>query len=44
MSERQHAKEPTQMSTLEHPQPEGLMPNPAYSHVVAATSRRKPRR
>ena len=28
------------MSTLDHPQPEGLMPNPAYSHVVAATGRR----
>lgn len=28
------------MSTLDHPQPEGLMPNPAYSHVVAASGRR----
>ena len=28
------------MSTLEHPQPEGLLPSPAYSHVVAASGRR----
>jgi enamine deaminase RidA (YjgF/YER057c/UK114 family) len=36
----QNAKESRQMSTLDHPQPEGLMPNPAYSHVVAASGRR----
>ncbi len=28
------------MSALEHPRPEGLLPNPAYSHVVAATGKR----
>jgi enamine deaminase RidA (YjgF/YER057c/UK114 family) len=28
------------MSTLEHPLPKGLMPNPAYSHVVAAAGGR----
>ena len=28
------------MSTIEHPRHEGLWPNPAYSHVVAASGRR----
>ena len=28
------------MSMIEHPRPEGLWPNPAYSHVVAASGRR----
>jgi enamine deaminase RidA (YjgF/YER057c/UK114 family) len=33
-------REPRQMSKLEHPKPEGLLPNPAYSHVVAASGKR----
>ena len=28
------------MSALEHPRPEGLLPNPAYSHVVIASGTR----
>ncbi|GGC49379.1 RidA family protein [Chelatococcus reniformis] len=28
------------MSTLEHPRPEGLLPNPAFSQVVAASGSR----
>jgi enamine deaminase RidA (YjgF/YER057c/UK114 family) len=28
------------MSALEHPRPEGLLPNPGYSHVVVASGRR----
>jgi enamine deaminase RidA (YjgF/YER057c/UK114 family) len=28
------------MSTIGHPRAEGLLPNPAYSHVVVATGRR----
>src|SRR5882757_9977651 len=28
------------MSTLEHPRPEGLLPNPGFSQVVAATGTR----
>jgi enamine deaminase RidA (YjgF/YER057c/UK114 family) len=28
------------MTALEHPRPEGLLPNPGYSHVVAASGRR----
>jgi enamine deaminase RidA (YjgF/YER057c/UK114 family) len=28
------------MSTVEHPQAEGLLPNPAYSHVVVASGAR----
>ena len=28
------------MSTIEHPRPEGLSQNPAYSHVVVASGRR----
>src|SRR3974377_1853117 len=28
------------MSALEHPRPEGLLPNPVYSHVVIASGTR----
>ena len=28
------------MSALEHPRPEGLLPNPAFSHVVVASGTR----
>src|SRR6516225_6715031 len=28
------------MSALEHPRPDGLLPNPGYSHVVVASGRR----
>ena len=28
------------MSTIEHPRPEGLLPNPAYSHVVVGSGKR----
>jgi enamine deaminase RidA (YjgF/YER057c/UK114 family) len=28
------------MSALEHPRPDGLLPNPSYSHVVVATGKR----
>jgi len=28
------------MSTLEHPRPEGLLHNPAFSQVVAASGKR----